>query len=188
MNPSVESSVDDEVAAVLSPLETDVENPIQAQQSITSLPDVASSPQTTLNVSPSPTPPLKGKSAKRTEVQAPPGLLLRRSLKQSRDDSDLREMPLLDADVVIRLHSKIVKARALLMDINISLAEIILKHKPVFDEEKRRLITYQASINKLYDEGLTTQFSKLTPIECNLCDNTDFEEWNAAAREINRLT
>ena len=101
-------------------------------------------------------------------------------------------MPLLDADVVIKIHSKVIKARNLLLDINISLAnsttEIILKHKPVFDEEKRRLITYQASIDKLYQNGLTTQFEQLTPINCHLCETTEFEDWNKLARDINKLT
>jgi len=117
-----------------------------------------------------------------------PGLLLRRNQKESRDDSELRKMPLLDADVVIKIHSKVIKARNLLLDINISLAnsttEIILKHKPVFDEEKRRLITYQASIDKLYQNGLTTQFEQLTPINCHLCETTEFEDWNKLARDI----
>lgn len=121
-----------------------------------------------------------------------PGLLLRRNQKESRDDSELRKTPLLDADVVIKIHSKVIRARNLLMDINISLAnsttDIILKHKPVFDEEKRRLITFQSSIDKLYQNGLTTQFEQLTPINCHLCETTDFEEWNQLARDINNLT
>lgn len=103
--------------------------------------------------------------------------------------------------LVIQLDAKLKTAAKVLHDINMllvaSTTEMILQHKPIFDEQKRHLIVLQGSVQKLYylgtvERGAPKQRKKndsncVLPPMPNLNTATFFAPWNCVATDINTL-
>ena len=97
----------------------------------------------------------------------------------------------IEGDLIIRFHGKLKRAWNLLQDINLTLAnsttEEILKHKPTFDQEKRKLIKYQSWVEKLYKTSLVSPQNDTIHSNYRLSVKTGFKDWNNLSFEINNL-
>jgi hypothetical protein len=106
------------------------------------------------------------------------------------DDSNRCDTP---TTAVLKLHSKIKTAWKTLDTINFALyhetTNEILLHKPIFDEQKQKLILLESAIEKIYQCGLVVAFkpfSSSTNISM-LNAKTKYSDWNEIASQINIL-
>ena len=96
--------------------------------------------------------------------------------------------------VILKIKNLSEKLWCLLKNINEHLyhenTNIILKHKPIFDIEKKKLIKIDCYIEGLYKIGLISKLSTISKIK--ILDNNYFNqdtysiEWNDLAKEINK--
>jgi hypothetical protein len=108
------------------------------------------------------------------------------------DDSNRCDTP---TTAVLKLHSKIKTAWKVLDTINFSLyhetTNEILLHKPIFDEQKQKLILLESVIEKIYQCGLIVAFkpfsSSISFSSAMLNSKTKYSDWNEVANQINFL-
>jgi hypothetical protein len=90
---------------------------------------------------------------------------------------------------VIKLQAMCKKAEGLLTEINSAMInatmDIVIKNKPIFDEEKKKLFTIQAALDKQYSQGLLVRQDNSVIVQVRLCDTTEFPAWNYLAVELN---
>lgn len=109
-------------------------------------------------------------------------------IKLNLDDTNQCDLP---TNEVLKLHSKIKTAWKILDTVNISLyhetTNEILQNKPIFDEQKQKLIILESSIEKIYQCGLVVALKPFTTnINVALLNSkTKFADWNDIANQIN---
>jgi hypothetical protein len=106
------------------------------------------------------------------------------------DDSNRCDTP---TTAVLKLHSKIKTAWKTLDTINFALyhetTNEILLHKPIFDEQKQKLILLESAIEKIYQCGLVVAFKPFcSSIKFSMLNmKTKYSDWNEIASQINFL-
>jgi len=118
----------------------------------------------------------------------------RTAAAKAQDDSTLQELRTTSESksngvLVIKLQAICRKAEAQLGEINTALInssmDIVMKNKPVFDEEKVKLFSIQAALDKQYSQGLLVSQNHAVIVPVRLCDTTEFPAWNYVASELN---
>lgn len=114
---------------------------------------------------------------------------------KARDDSTLQELHSTSSGVrpngvlVIKLQAICRKAEALLDEINTTLTntseDFRVKNIPIFEDEKKKLLSIQAALDKQYSQGLLINQNYYVIVQVRLCDSTEFPIWNYLAAELN---
>lgn len=94
---------------------------------------------------------------------------------------------------IFRLKSLMSKTWKCLMDVNMIICQndigLILKQKPIFDEQKLRMIRIDAFVERDIQCGTLLAIRQRNPFEhdCRLCTDSQFNEWNELAIAVNTL-